>query len=106
MTAATPQRWRLHSGNRLQRHASVKTRYPLTSITGSYRRLVFRAHPGHFLVFEVNMTDKVLVLMIGSWAHARLTYSKQGWIVGLTLTQDYEMEPNIFFKIFSCMQIL
>ena len=57
----------------------VKTGYPLTSITWLYRRLKFTAHRVH-LFFEVDRCT-IAGFPIGSRAHVRLTYSKQGRIV-------------------------
>ena len=57
----------------------VKTRYLLTSITWLYRRLKSKTHRGH--VFFKDDRWPSAGFSIGSWAHARLTCSKQDRIV-------------------------
>ena len=59
---------------------SVKTRYPLTSITWPYLRLKFKAHRGQ-VFFEVDRWPIAGFFSIASRAHVRLTCWKQGRIV-------------------------
>ena len=58
----------------LKRHSliPVKTKYLLTSTPWLYRRLKFRAHRGHMLT--------MCWFSIGSRAHVRLTWCKQGLV--------------------------
>ena len=73
---------------------SVKTRYPLISITWPYRGLKFRAHRGHVFFGSLPLTK--CCFSIGSWVHVRLTCWKQGRVVWRQVNANPGLQVNRF----------
>jgi len=83
------------------RSTPVKSKYPLTSITWSYR-LKFRAHRGHVFFWSWPLTK--CWFSIGSRVHVRLTCCKRGQVVRQPVNATPRLKVNRNINI-SCIQM-